>query len=222
MATVYITQELSSRVSDAIKRMRDADITTQNAETGRAIELDTSEFLTKAMWGNYLHLKDQLPHEWLSLNTGPTMTIVMPADDDGKQVKHMIHFRNQKVLNRPNNDRWSEPKIECTKAFLDANVDMAGVLNILGYIDRMDLNNEIKAKWSKVEADVMLFLGKCKSLNEALKLWPGVKLYIPAEYIRRVEHKVERKVREKEIVESVATEELTAAAIAARLAGITA
>ena len=222
MATVYITQELSSRVSDAIKRMRDADITTQNAETGRAIELDTSEFLTKAMWGNYLHLKDQLPHEWLSLNTGPTMTIVMPADDDGKQVKHMIHFRNQKVLNRPNNDRWSEPKIECTKAFLDANVDMAGVLNILGYIDRMDLNNEIKAKWSKVEADVMLFLGKCKSLNEALKLWPGVKLYIPAEYIRRVEHKVERKVREKEIVESVATDELTAAAIAARLAGITA
>lgn len=222
MATVYITQELSGRVSDAIKRMRDADITTQNAETGRAIELDTSEFLTKAMWGNYLHLKDQLPHDWLSLNTGPTMTIVMPADDDGKQVKHMIHFRNQKVLNRPNNDRWSEPKIECTKAFLDANVDMTGVLNILGYIDRMDLNNEIKAKWSKVEADVMLFLGKCKSLNEALKLWPGVKLYIPAEYIRRVEHKVERKVREKEIVESVATEELTAAAIAARLAGITA
>lgn len=222
MATVYITQELSGRVSDAIKRMRDADITTQNAETGRAIELDTSEFLTKAMWGNYLHLKDQLPHDWLSLNTGPSMVVVMPTDDEGKQVKHVIHFRNQKVLNRPNNDRWSEPKIECTKAFLDANVDMTGVLNILGYIDRMDLNNEIKAKWSKVEADVMLFLGKCKSLNEALKLWPGVKLYIPAEYIRRVEHKVERKVREKEIVESVATDELTAAAIAARLAGITA
>lgn len=222
MATVYITQELSGRVSDAIKRMRDADITTQNAETGRAIELDTSEFLTKAMWGNYLHLKDQLPHDWLSLNTGPSMVVVMPTDDEGKQAKHVIHFRNQKVLNRPNNDRWAEPKIECTKAFLDAHADMAGVLNILGYIDRMDLNNEIKAKWSKVEADVMLFLGKCKSLNEALKLWPGVKLYIPAEYIRRVEYKVERKVREKEIVESVATEELTAAAIAARLAGITA
>lgn len=222
MATVYITQELSGRVSDVIKRMRDADITTQNADTGRAIELDTSEFLTKAMWGNYLHLKDQLPQEWLSLNTGPTMTVVMPADDEGKQVKHIIHFRNQKVLNRPNNDRWSEPKIECTKAFLDANVDMTGVLNILAYIDRMDLNNEIKSKWFKVEQDVLLFLGKCKSLNEALKLWPGVKLYIPAEYIRRVEHKVERKVREKEIVESVATDELTAAAIAARLAGITA
>lgn len=222
MATVYITQELSSRVSDVIKRMRDADITTQNADTGRPIELDTSEFLTKAMWGEHLHLKDQLPSEWLSINSGPTMTITMPADEDGKQVKHMIGFRNQKVINRPNHDRWSEPKIECTKAFLDANVDMTGVLNILGYIDRMELNNEIKAKWSKVEQDVLLFLGKCKSLNEALKLWPGVKLYIPSEYIRRVEHKVERKVREKEIKESVATDELTAAAIAARLAGITA
>lgn len=222
MATVYITQELSGRISDVIKRMRDADITAQDADTGRVIEIDTSEFLTKAMWGGHLHLKDQIPQDWLSLNTGPTMTVTMPAEEEGKQLKHIIHFRNQKVINRPNNDRWSEPKIECTKAFLDAHVDMAGVQNILNYIDRMNLNNEIRAKWSKVEADVMLFLGKCKSLNEALKLWPGVKLYVPSEYIRRVEHKVERKVREKEIKESVATDELTAAAIAARLAGITA
>lgn len=222
MATVYITQELSSRVSDAIKRMRDAEITAQNAETGRAIELDTSEFLTKAMWGEQLHLKDQIPYDWLSLNPGPTLVVTMPADEAGNKVDHTIHFRNQKVLNRPHPDRWSEPKIRCTKAFLDANVDMEGVQTIMQYIERIQLNHEIRAKWSKVEADVMLFLGKCKSLNEALKLWPGVKLYIPAEYIRRVELKVERKVREKEIVESVATDELTAAAIAARLAGITA
>jgi hypothetical protein len=68
----------------------------------------------------------------------------------------------------------------------------------------------------------MAFLGKCKSLNEALKLWPGVKMYIPREYIERVERKVERKVREKEILEDTPVDTLTAAAIAARLSGITA
>lgn len=221
MATVYITQELLGRVSSVIDRMRDADITTQNAETGKPIELDTSEFLTKAMWGDKIHLKDQIPYDWLSVNTGPTMTVSVTLED-GNKMQSMIHFRNQKVLNRPHTDRWSEPKIECTKAFLDAHADMTGVQNILNYLERMDLNREIKTKWNKVDTDIKQFLSKCKSLNEALKLWPGVKLYIPQEYINRVEHKVERKVREKEIKESVATDELTAAAIAAKLAGITA
>lgn len=221
MATVYITQELSGRISNVIKRMCDAEITNNNAEIGKPIELDTSEFLTKAMWGDYLHLKDQMPQEWLSTNTGPSMHVIA-IDEAGGETSRQISFRNQKVLNRPNNDRWSEPRIKCTKAYLEANAHMAGVQNILNYLDRVDLNEEIKKRWNKVETDVMLFLSKCKSLNEALKLWPGVKLYIPSEYIQRVEHKVERKVREKAIIEETPVDTLTAAAIAARLSGITA
>jgi hypothetical protein len=225
MATVYITQELSTRVSNAIRRMQDLEITQHNAEINKAIEVDTSEFLTKAMWGNHLHIKDQLPSEWLSINTGPTLHVKVPVaieDIDDAEISHQIGFRNQKVINRPNHDRWSEPKIYCTKAYLEAHDYMAGVPEILQFVDRIELNREIKAKWSKVEADVMLFLGKCKSLNEAIKLWPGIKMYVPHEYIQRVEQKIERKVREKQIIDSTPVEELTAAAVAARLSGITA
>jgi len=222
MATVYITQELSSQVSSVIKRMREAEITTNNAEVGKPIELDTSEFLTKAMWGNHLHLKDQIPSDWLSISNSPTLNVHVPVDEAGNKIVHSINFRNQNVPNRPNNDRWNEPKISCKKAYLEANVDMAGVQNVLNYLDRVELNAEIKARWAKVEGDIMAFLGKCKSLNEALKLWPGVKMYIPREYIERVERKVERKVREKEILDDTPVDTLTAAAIAARLSGITA
>lgn len=222
MATVYITQQLSGEVSSVIKRMREAEITTNNAEIGKPIELDTSDFLTKAMWGNHLHLKDQMPEEWLSVSSSPTLNVHVPIDDAGNKIVHQINFRNQKVTNRPNNDRWNEPKIACKKAYLEANVDMMGVQNILNHLDRVELNAEIKARWSKVEGDIMAFLGKCKSLNEALKLWPGVKMYIPREYIERVERKVERKVREKEILDDTPVDTLTAAAIAARLSGITA
>lgn len=222
MATVYITQQLSSEVSSVIKRMREAEIITNNAEVGKPIELDTSEFLTKAMWGSHLHLKDQMPEEWLSINSGPTLNVHVPIDEAGNKVVHAITFRNQKVTNRPNNDRWSEPKIACKKAYLEANAHMSGVQNVLNYLDRVELNAEIKARWAKVEGDIMAFLGKCKSLNEALKLWPGVKMYIPKDYIERVERKVERKVREKEILDDTPVDTLTAAAIAARLSGITA
>jgi hypothetical protein len=222
MATVYITQELSGQVSGVIKRMRESEIVTNNAEIGKPIELDTSGFLTKAMWGNYLHLKDQMPAEWVSISNSPTLNVHVPTDDAGNKVVHAITFRNQNVPNRPNNDRWNEPKIACKKAYLEANVDMAGVQNVLNYLDRVELNAEIKARWAKVEGDIMAFLGKCKSLNEALKLWPGVKMYIPRDYLERVERKVERKVREKEILEDTPVDTLTAAAIAARLSGITA
>jgi hypothetical protein len=222
MATVYITQELSSQVSSVIKRMREAEIVTNNAEIGKPIELDTSGFLTKAMWGNHLHLKDQMPAEWISISNSPTLNVHVPVDEVGNKIVHSISFRNQNVPNRPNNDRWNEPKISCKKDYLEANVDMAGVQNVLNYLDRVELNAEIKARWAKVEGDIMAFLGKCKSLNEALKLWPGVKMYIPREYIERVERKVERKVREKEILDDTPVDTLTAAAIAARLSGITA
>jgi hypothetical protein len=225
MATVYITQELSGRVSNAIRKMQDLEITQQNAEINRAIETDTSEFLTKAMWSDHLHIKDQLPSDWMSINTGPSLYVKVPVDIEGiddAEITHQIGFRNQKVTNRPSHDRWSEPKIFCTKAYLEANFHMVGVPEILQFVDRIELNKEIKTKWAKVEADVMLFLGKCKSLNEAIKLWPAVKMYIPHEYIQRVEQKIERKVREKEILDSTPVEELTAAAVAARLSGITA
>lgn len=225
MATVYITQELTGNVSSAIKRMREAEIASQNAEIGKPIELNTSAFLTMAMWDNHLHLKDQMPKEWLSTNPGPTLHVKVPVAIEGiddAEITHKMTFRNQNVVNRPNNDRWNEPQISCTKAFLEANRDMAGVQNILDHLVCIELNAEIKARWSKVEGDIMAFLGKCKSLNEALKLWPGVKLYIPVEYIKRVEHKVERKVREKEILADTPVDTLTAAAIAARLSGITA
>jgi hypothetical protein len=163
-----------------------------------------------------------MPAEWLATNTSPTLNVHVPIDDAGNKVVHAITFRNQNVINRPNNDRWNEPKISCKKAYLEANVDMAGVQNVLNYLERIELNAEIKARWAKVEGDIMAFLGKCKSLNEALKLWPGVKMYIPREYIERVERKVERKVREKEILDDTPVDTLTAAAIAARLSGITA
>lgn len=222
MATVYITQELSGQVSGVIKRMREAEIVTNNAEISKPIELDTSEFLTMAMWGSRLHLKDQMPEEWLSVSNSPTLNVHMPMDDANNKVVHQINFRNQKVTNRPNNDRWNEPKIACKKDYLEAHADMMGVQNILNHLERVELNAEIKARWAKVEGDIMAFLGKCKSLNEALKLWPGVKMYIPREYIERVERKVERKVREKEILDDTPVDTLTAAAIAARLSGITA
>jgi hypothetical protein len=77
----------------------------------------------------------------------------------------------------------------------------------------------LKTKWDKVEKDILEFLGKCKTLNEAVRLFPGVRMYVQRDDLERLDRKVERFSERKKIVEEMATDELTAAAIAARLAG---
>jgi ribosomal protein L35AE/L33A len=76
---------------------------------------------------------------------------------------------------------------------------------------------DIDARWAKIETDIVEFLNKCKSLNEAAKLVPNVVMYIHSDDMERLNRKVERQSQRKAIVQSVDTEGLTAAAIAAKL-----
>ena len=97
---------------------------------------------------------------------------------------------------------------------------LTGTKEILEQLAEKEIRTTIQEKWDKVNKDIQAFLSKCKSLNEALRLWPALKVYVPEEYIDRVNHKVERRQRETEIIESVDIGELTAAAIAAKLSGV--
>jgi hypothetical protein len=76
----------------------------------------------------------------------------------------------------------------------------------------------INARWEKIKVDIDEFLQKCKSLNEAVKLFPGVRMYIHYDDRERLDRKLERPAQRAKIVESYDTEGLTAAAIAAKLA----
>jgi hypothetical protein len=77
---------------------------------------------------------------------------------------------------------------------------------------------DIDARWQKVETDIVEFLRKCKSLNEAVKLFPNVTMYLHYEDMERLNLKVERPSQRKSIIEEVDVEGITAAAIAAKLA----
>jgi hypothetical protein len=48
-------------------------------------------------------------------------------------------------------------------------------------------------RWLGIGKKVRLFLDNCKSLNEALKLWPDLAHYVPKEYLDKVNAKTEAK-----------------------------
>lgn len=51
---------------------------------------------------------------------------------------------------------------------------------------------EAHARWNVMDKQVCAFLKNCKSLNEAVKLWPDVVRYIDADSIERMNAKSER------------------------------
>ena len=80
---------------------------------------------------------------------------------------------------------------------------------------------EMTNRWKVVESKVKEFLHSCKSLNEAVKTWPDVVMYVDKEDVERMGVKRE-KARESEALKALAamdTDALVGAAVIARMSG---
>lgn len=88
---------------------------------------------------------------------------------------------------------------------------------------RMSLH-EIEDRWNKIGVQVKGFLNHCKSLNEALKLWPDLRKYIPSDYLTRVDAKSERSSTTKsaaaaDALKAIDMDALQTSVVLARMAG---
>lgn len=221
MATVYITKELEKQIERRIYRMRDREIELEVPNNEKTINVDASELLMQMAWRDHLHVFPQLPKDWLKKSAGQSFYVNFDMGEDGKYASRFAFDMGglSNYYETPTAERWGAPRPECTKEWLESRLHLKGAQEILTQLTEKETRKTIHEKWEKVNNDIRVFLGKCKSLNEALRLWPSLQLYVPEEYIQRVNHKVERRKRETEIIETVDIEELTATAIAAKLAG---
>lgn len=82
---------------------------------------------------------------------------------------------------------------------------------------------EIKGRWDAVETQVKNFLRSCKSLNEAVKLWPDVTRYIPKEDMERLEKNAPKQQKEAskalEALKAMDFDTINASTVLARMAG---
>lgn len=220
MATVYITKELITRVKQVIDKMRRAERAADLPNLDKNYSVNASQLYNIGCWGaQHVHLKDVIPKDW--------MQEVIDADvavrgtlEDGSEIKTSIRFGGMtSAYQRPSKDYWNKSSSELTLVQLRAlPEDMLGRRELLERWDDAVMEFAINARWNKVSNDITEFLKKCKSLNEAVKLFPNVTMYIHSEDMERLNRKVERQSQRKLIVESYDTEGLTAAAIAAKLA----
>jgi len=166
-----------------------------------------------------MHLVHEIPGEWLAKVSDANVEI-HGKYDDGKDVSCSVRFVGMSAFQRPKDSYYGHTRSVVQYEQLLAMPDVvAGRAEALAAWEENKQVVFLKAKWDKVEKDILEFLGKCKTLNEAVRLFPGVRMYVQRDDLERLDRKVERFSERKKIVEEMATDELTAAAIAARLAG---
>ena len=217
MAYVGISGELITNVADHISRMRNKE---RNAFTTPSGTLELSEApqeVVALLWGEHAHLQQLLPEEWMCKNTGVDLHLNYTLDDSPDADKHSTTFtiKYSKHLMAP-------PNVSSYRYDVQVPMNTCPIPLAEDYLKWSKEMSAIEARWATVRKQIVNFLKSCKSLNEALKLWPDVRIYIPEAYIKRVERKVEREVtmsRAASALANVDTDAAISAAMTARMMG---
>lgn len=203
MAYVAISNELQQAVRSGIQGMARRELNT----IGDVPKLKGTEpFVEQALWGAHAHLRQQLPSEWKQEADRILLRIQLPEGAWQQTV-----FLQIPQDGPPTYDRYNPPKA----------VLMHDDPAIQEFAAVVSNRNDAQKRWAAVEKQVMEFLEKCRSLNEGLKLWPDLRMYIPKHHLDRVERKLERPKEDssaaKDVLKNMDTNQIVAAAVIARM-----
>lgn len=199
MAYVGISTQLLDEVKHKIHEMKSKE---KDAFATPADSLTVShapEEIIMALWGEHRHLEPILPDKWKVKNTSVDLRFIQTGENGTTLCRtyFIVRYDNEVMappnvcshrfdINLPENTYSSIPEAE---AYFKYSMEQAS----------------IERRWNKVHKELAEFLTSCKSLNEALKLWPDVRIYIPTKYLERVEQKTERaKTKEAQVNKAAA------------------
>lgn len=220
MAYVAISRDLIQRVGVNIRKMMNAEIASTLPDLGKDYTLDASHIYNLSVWEpEHIHLMASIPKDWLAQQGNAYVNVAGPHPlDPEKKLSKQVRFVNMTyAYARPARDYWNrsagEIHIDQLRALPEGTTGRAECIQ---RFEDACVEAEITARWEKIGTDVIDFLEKCKSLNEAIKLLPGVRMYVDRDDIARMEKKVQRAPR-TELAADIDGDGITAAAVAARL-----
>ena len=218
MAYVAISQALVSDVLITARNLTQKESYAVTRVDEPKLQGD-EDWLIKMMWGEHLHLKAVIPPAWCRNRSEIRISLNIPdilAETPDARTKYSIDCDITKALVCP------PPGADEYRSSREFLVNIEEHPEFAAVVEYKDTIREITTRGEKTKKQLNAFLDKCKSLNEALKIWPDLRLYVPKSYLDKVETKVERTVKEKrkpdDMLEGIDTEQLTANAVLARMA----
>lgn len=218
MAHVAISRDFLQRVEDKINRMQSAELKALGAEPRVTISPE-SQLMLETIWGANLHLRKQIPESWRNKNNCARVhfnTKTTRVNSDGETVPVSMSVTVQPTAGEfdfPPDSNWHTARMLSDR-------DHPDFREVIAY---GDAKAEIEMRWFTVRNKVTDFFKSCKSMKEAVTLWPDCKVYIDDEDIKRYEKKVVKTASQDsdaaKVLAGLDTDELMGAAVVARLSG---
>ena len=213
MAYVAITKELIQLVTSKMLNLRSTELTPL-PEPGPLLEawIKTPEFKNLAedrLWQPVQHLREQIS----PYSTRDDINVVVTTLDKGWSVSSRYKMDVPCIYHRK--DRYDSYATTLT-INADEYPTTAAIAEARHNI------KEVVDRWGAVTKQVTDFLQACKSLNEAIKLWPDVVRYIPKQHMDRLQIKTEKVERTNTALDALRKLDLDAiqsSNVLARMAG---
>jgi len=213
MAYVAISGQLMDEVRSKINRMKEAELNSLPPSTDNLSFSYVPHDYEAMVWGEHLHLKSVIPATWMRYVEEIRGTTEFTHNE--RTHKANLYIKLGTKVAAPPIPNASSYRADITMPA--THPDMAVV------IERNRQVLDITDKWSALSSKIRDFLNNCKSLNEAVKLWPDVRVYIPDSYMKRMLVKSERTAEKiskaSEFLKQIDTDHAIAAAVSARMAG---
>lgn len=203
MAYVAISGELVDRVKFKTQAMARKEIKTLGECPNTGFSPD-AKFIENMTWKEHVHLKSILPDEF----TQQLKELEVKFMLDGKTQRTSLQFLTtgnfppKMQTYYPFEPDWEAPELSTLRTWFTSLTEMM-------------------IRWAQTEEKIVNFLKSCKSLNEAVKLWPDVALYVSDDDINRMGVKRE-KVKESKALEALKeldTDALVSNAVISRMSG---
>jgi hypothetical protein len=206
---VAISDRFESDVRSQIRLMADKEYRAIDQQNPLPRIDGTEKVFLEQLWKEHLPLKDQMPTEWLMKITNFNMCVAFVGLDGNTW--------NTNYYVTPLAPIYAPPSTGTYGLVLKADASD----KFEPYRQHARARNEAENRWGQVTEQVCGFLSKCKSLNEALKLWPQIEPYIPQHYMKKAQTKKAGGKRDSseaiEAAKQLDTETLTAAAVISRM-----
>ena len=187
MAYVRKTQTLVDDVANTVNSMMHAELgklkKANDVSIGTDLHRDIAELYLKESWKLAPDIKDKMPDEWCKLVD--SIEIKFVNGDDYNNIMTQIGFPdNDKIKLPPTynryNDRLEIQESSCTGLVKEWLVKQHS-------LDSQ--RSQTRDMFNGIEKQLTKFLDRHASLNSALKEMPELKLYVPDDYISKLEQK---------------------------------
>ena len=220
MAYVAISNGLLNDVRSQIEKMKERErATVKPPANNEQFVAKDDETVMKLLWGEHLHLKDQMPEKWKTHTRKVTMSYRVQSEHDYNNAFFTYACNSDEGFEIPRSEQASYYGVDVK---FETEEQCPPIM--AASIEYTKQVTDIDSRWKKVREDVLNFLNNCKSLNEAVKLWPQFKMYVHKHYIDRMEKNSPSAKKSAEenaalkALQSIDTDFVVAAAVGARMA----